>query len=119
MPRLARLGLRLRVRGALRKLKAWARSCPSNFAAHALIAEAELARIRGQGARADARFEHAIAAARAHGNARREALALELSAGHARTAGNAEKAAQRLKEAISAYRRWGALAKADALERAT
>ena len=32
-----RLVLRFQVRGALRKLRAWARSCPANFAAHALI----------------------------------------------------------------------------------
>jgi predicted ATPase len=118
-PWLARLGLRLRVHGALRKLKAWARSCPANFEAHALIVEAELARIRGQGARADECFERATSAARTHGSARREALALELSAAHARAAGDTAKAGQRTTEATSAYERWGALAKVEALQRAT
>jgi predicted ATPase len=112
-----RLGLRLRVRAAARKLRAWARSCPHNFAAHALIVEAELARIRGRSAQADACFERAIAAARAHGSARREALAMELGAAHARAAGDEAKADERRRDAVSAYRRWGALAKADALER--
>jgi predicted ATPase len=115
----ARLALRLAVHGALRKLKAWATSCPANFEAHALIIEAELARIRGNGARADACFERAITAARTHRSPRREALALELAAAHARATGETAKAEERRLEAVAAYRRWGASAKADVLERAT
>jgi predicted ATPase len=114
-----RLGLRLRVYGALRKLRAWAASCPANFAAHALIVEAEHARIRGKRARADECFERAIATARVRGSPRREALALERAAAHALAAGETAKAAQRRAEAIAAYRRWGASAKADALEERT
>ncbi len=115
----ARLRLRFAVAGALRKLKAWAHSCPTNFAAHALIVEAELARIRGNHARAETCFERAVTAARTYRSPKRGGLALELGAAHARAMGWPEKAAAREAEAIALYRRWGAAAKVEAIERRT
>ncbi len=114
---LARLRLRFAIARTLRKLNAWARSCPPNFAAHARIIEAELARVRGDAAQADVCFERALTAARTYGSAKREALALELAAAHARARGEHAKGAEREREAIAAYRRWGAEAKAERLER--
>jgi hypothetical protein len=111
---LSRFSLRWRVGRELRKLRAWAKSCPANFDAHAAIIEAELARIRGQRRAAEC-FGRAVRIAKEHGDAKREALALEL---WARGEGGAPAARARTAEAIDAYRRWGALAKADALDRA-
>jgi hypothetical protein len=111
----ARFARRRSVARELRRLGAWARSCPSNFAVHAAIVEAELARIRGDEQAGDC-FERAVAIAREHGDAKREALALELWAADTRLRGDADGAAERTRSAIEAYRRWGALAKAAALE---
>ena len=113
---LARFLLRRRVGRELRRLRAWARSCPANFDAHAAIVEAELARMGGQ-RRASACFERAVRIAKEHGDAKREALALELWSKWAEEGGDSSTAEGRMGEAIDAYRRWGAVAKAEALAR--
>ena len=112
----ARFFLRRRVARELRRLRAWARSCPANFDAHAAIVEAELARIGGQ-RRAPVCFERAVRIARDHGDAKREALALELWSRWAAQGGDTSTAEARARAAVEAYRRWGALAKAEALAR--
>jgi hypothetical protein len=113
--RLDRWALRRRVAGSVKKLEAWARSSPANFEAHALVAAAELRRIRGRAAAATACFERAVRAARTGGTVQREALACELAAAHARAIGDAPSSERYTRAAIDAYRRWGAKAKVDAL----
>jgi hypothetical protein len=107
-----------RARIALRKVARCARHCPRNFEAHALIGDAELARARGDHARAKERFTDAIAAARAHQTLKHEALALELAAELHRECADAVHADALEQQAMETYRRWGANAKAEALDRA-
>jgi predicted ATPase len=114
----ARLGLRLAIAAKARKLRAWARSCSSNFSAHLAIVEGELARVRGRAAQARRSFERAVTAARAHDDTKRESLALELTAAHERASGDAVAAARAATEASRAYLRWGTEAKATAVAHA-
>jgi predicted ATPase len=100
---------------ASRKLDAWARSCPANFEPHAAIVRAELLRLAAPAPIAAAAYETAIAAARRHGQPKREAIACELAERHARTMGDALAARQYRRAAVDAYRRWGATAKAEML----
>ena len=97
------------------QLDAWARSCPDNYLAHALLVHAELMRVVGRRRQAEGAYRGAIAAARGLGATKREALALELAARHAAARRDAALAERRWREAIVAYRRWGAATKADAL----
>jgi predicted ATPase len=106
----------IQVAGAARQLDACARSCPANFEPYALIVRAELARIRGRGQQASRAYERAIASARTHGTPKREAMACELAMAHARTLGDRTESERYRLQAIEAYRRWGATAKANDLE---
>lgn len=106
-----RVALRARLAWGVRRLEAWARSAPKNFEPHHLIARAELARVRGEGA-ARERFQMAIASARTHGAVLREAMALELAARHAEAIADGGAAGLRA-DAVEAYRRCGAVAKAE------
>jgi predicted ATPase/signal transduction histidine kinase/serine/threonine protein kinase len=101
----------------LAHLAAVARSCPANFASrHALVA-AELARIEGRESQALDHYEQAISAAHEHGQIQFEALANELAGRHHLRRGRATAARPYLAGAITAYERWGALAKVAALRR--
>ena len=115
----ARGGARWRLlRGARRHLKTLRKFCkhsPENHLHRVALIEAELARVSGQEARARASYEEAIAAARAHEYVNDEALALELSARFYAERGNEIVARAYRNEAIYAYERWGAQAKADLL----
>jgi serine/threonine protein kinase len=111
-----RARLRWSLARRVRALRTWAAGCPQNFETHYRIALAELTRVRGDAWAAETRFEEAIAATRAHGSVLREGLALELAMDLARQQGQAAKAAALRTEAIAAYRRCGANAKAKRLE---
>jgi hypothetical protein len=87
-----------------------------NFAPHAELASAELARMRGDADGADAAYDRAVTASRASHAPKREALALELAAAHLRPRDPA-RAARLAEDAARAYRRWGAAAKADRMAR--
>jgi hypothetical protein len=100
----------------LRALDAWASSCPANFEAHALLARAELLRVTGRGRAAAAAYERAAASARAHGSAKREAVAYELAMRHAKAGGREGDAGRYRILAAAAYRRWGATARAEEIE---
>ncbi len=113
--RVERVRLLARIVDGVRKLRAWARSCPENYEAHALIATAELERVLGRDRAAERSFRRAAGTARGHGSAKREAMALELAAGHAAARGDQASAARLLKDAAVSYRRWGAVTKADSL----
>ena len=99
------------------KLAHFAEACPQNFAAHHRLAAAEMARVHGDRARAIAEYANAIEAARSSGTRKREALALELTSRFYRAEERTAEADTYLAQAISAYRLWGASAKADALAR--
>jgi hypothetical protein len=100
----------------LRKLRGWGANCPSNFAAHHLLAEAEVARARGATEDAAVYADRAVTAAHVHHSPKREALALELSALLAREQGNVARARELRAASALAYRRWRADAKAKVLE---
>jgi hypothetical protein len=102
---------------AARKLDAWARSCPESFAPHAALLRAELLRISAPSPIASAAYETAIAMARRCGAPKRVAIACELAERHARAGGDAGSARAYYRQAIDAYVRWGATAKAEALRR--
>jgi predicted ATPase/tRNA A-37 threonylcarbamoyl transferase component Bud32 len=112
---LKRLRWRWILARGVRKLRAWAAGCPANFEPHYLIARAELARVHGRTAQADAYFDAAIASARERGAGLREGLALELASLFADRRGDTHKGARLREEAREAYRRCGATAKANTL----
>jgi hypothetical protein len=111
-----RVVLRWKMARCVRRLRAWAESSPWNFEPHHLIARAELARVRGDAAEADACLASAAEAVRARGGGVREGLALELASENAARRGEGERAATLREAALMAYRRCGAEAKARALE---
>jgi hypothetical protein len=100
----------------LKKLHVWANNCPENHASYYKIVAAEVGRVRGRADEAEHEYAHAIQAAREHPCAKREALALELAARFFRGRGRTADADAHLRDAIAAYRRWGATAKGTALE---
>jgi predicted ATPase/serine/threonine protein kinase len=98
-----------------RKLHAWARSCPENFEAQWLLAAAEEARTRGAHDEAAALYERTVRAARDHNSPKREALALERMAQLFAERQESARATGHAREAMDAYHRWGAAAKAAAI----
>jgi predicted ATPase/signal transduction histidine kinase len=104
-----------RVAVNVRKLTAWAESCPANFAHKLLLVRAELERARGQAVRAMALFEQAITLARHSGFAIDEALALELAGRCHLEQGLPMSASAFVQKAAAAWSRWGADAKVEAL----
>jgi predicted ATPase len=111
-----RARLRWTIARGVRKLRSWAEACPENFEPHYLIALAELTRVRGDLSATESAFERAIASARARGAVLREGLSLELAMAWAIGAGNGARGEQLRVEAIDAYRRCGAMAKAEVLK---
>lgn len=108
--------LRREARAHAAKLAKWGEHAPMNYAhKHDLVA-AELARVGGDGARARDLYDRAIEGATRHGYAQESALACELAARFHRSAGRRELADWYLGRAHEGYLRWGAIAKADALE---
>jgi predicted ATPase/serine/threonine protein kinase len=95
-----------------RKLRAWARSCPENFEAQWLLAAAEEARTRGAHEEAAAMYERTVRAARDYNRPKREALALERMAQLFAERQDSSRATGHALEAMDAYHRWGAAAKA-------
>jgi hypothetical protein len=99
-----------------KKLAHFARACPANFESHAQLAQAERARVHGDVAAAADHYTRAIEAARAYGAVKREALALELASRFYRAQGRSSEADAHRVEAVAAWRRLGASAKADATD---
>lgn len=79
---------------------------------------AELLRVTGDHAGAQAAYAHAIQLTRSLGSAHEQAIACELAAGHARESGDGAAMRSHLRAAHRAYWRWGAVAKARSLEEA-
>jgi signal transduction histidine kinase len=98
------------------ELDVWAANCPENFRHKHLIVAAELARLKEQPLQAGTMYDEAIEAARREGFLQDEALANELAGRFYRALDRKRIAALYLSAAIRAYARWGATAKAKALE---
>jgi hypothetical protein len=114
--RFARVRLVARVAAHLRAFERWAASCPENFDSYRALIAAELDRMHGRRS-TRARYAEAIAVASRVGCPERGAVARErLGAFIVDEEGPGPAAAARIDEAILAYRRLGAYAKASALE---
>ncbi len=99
---------RAHLHSRLGRLQLWARACPENFAARALLAGAELARAEGRPDQAFLLYQRAIEVARAQGQLRLEALALERAGRHLRAAQSPVLSDMYIRAARDAYGRWGA-----------
>ena len=102
------------VRGHLDVLRSLAAVGPGNHAHRVSLVEGELARVRGAPDEALAHFASAARHAADHGFQHEEALAHELAARVLAAEGRPARDA--LQRACSAYRRWGAMAKAAQLD---
>ncbi|AUX22502.1 uncharacterized protein SOCEGT47_030050 [Sorangium cellulosum] len=115
-PPAAQAELRRALSGHEAQLRAWAESCPDNFAGkHALVA-AERARVEGRPEDAAALYDRAIMAFRESRFIHQEALASELAARFYLDRGYTGLPGLYLREAVAAYARWGASAKVRQLE---
>jgi predicted ATPase/HPt (histidine-containing phosphotransfer) domain-containing protein len=99
------------------KLALWASHCPANFDNRYLLVSAEMARIAGSEMDAMRDYDAAIASARRHGFVQNAALAAELAAAFYRARGADKVALAYAREALLAYRQWGAHGKVRQLER--
>jgi predicted ATPase/signal transduction histidine kinase len=97
-------------------LSRWSTNAPQNFAHKHLLVMAEVARVEGRGLDAAELYEQAIAAAGEQRFIQDEALAHELAGRFHRVQGRERFARRYLRGAVEAYQRWGARAKACALE---
>jgi len=102
---------------ALKSLRHAAKHGATFAEAKVMILEAELARVQGQMSLALERWERAAETARRLGYANDEALAYELAARACETQGRADFTKLFARNAYEAYLRWGAVAKANQLER--
>jgi predicted ATPase/signal transduction histidine kinase len=98
------------------RLDLWATHCPENYRHKHVLVRAELARLRDQPQEAGALYDQAIDASRREGFLQDEALANELAGRFYRAIDRKRIAALYMNAAVRAYARWGATAKADALE---
>ena len=96
-------------------LRKWATLCPENHAHRLALLTAELADLRGDVATALDRYEEAIEGARSQGFLQNHAVACELYGAFHLRAGRARAARPSLVDAVRAYERWGATAKAKRL----
>jgi len=99
------------------QLRRWAATCPRSYFHLSALVRAEIARIDGRIDEAAATYEGAILAARECGAVHVEALAHERASAAFWKRGFAVAAELHLREARSAYARWGALAKVEQLDR--
>ncbi len=98
------------------QLAAWAAGCPENFAHLHLLVSAELARCESRAEEAAGLYDQAIDAARRGGFVQDEALGNELAGRFYRARARRRIARLYLRAAVEGYARWGAGAKAAALE---
>ncbi|WP_322032586.1 AAA family ATPase [Paraburkholderia sp. J76] len=98
------------------QLRMWANLCPANFAAHAALVGAEIARVEGRVVDAEMLFEQAIDSAKEGGFTHHEALANELASRFYAARGLGRIARVYMQDAHYGYLRWGANGKARQLE---
>jgi predicted ATPase/signal transduction histidine kinase len=94
----------------------WAGHCPDNYQHKHLLLQAELARVQARPYEAAERYDEAIEAAAQQGFLQDQALASELCGRFHRGLGRRRFAGLYLNQALAIYLRWGARAKAEALE---
>lgn len=97
-------------------LEKYASRCPENFSPHYRLVSAELHRLKGQDPEALADYERAVSAARASEFLGVEAVACEQAFRFLQAEGRHLQASAYLLEALYAYERWGATAKARLLQ---
>lgn len=112
-----RMALLKSVRQYRRKLKKMAAGAPKNFKYRLDLVSAELLSLKGKRDAAERGYEEAAAGAAASGLIQDQALARELFAAHWGRLGESERQRECLREARDLYRRWGAAAKVEELER--
>jgi len=100
----------------LGRLQVWAQNAPYLFAAHHMIAAAEIARVRGHSEQASAQFRDAIELSATAACPREHALANELLAKLCIERGQPTAAELFMRAAYASYARWGAAAKCRDLE---
>ena len=100
-----------RLRKNLEQLQLWARHCPENFEHQQLLVAAELARLEERPLEALELYDQAIAAAREQGFVQHQAVASESAARFWLGRRKKHLALPYLRQARSAYERWGATAK--------
>ena len=93
------------------KLAQWSTHCPANYRHKYLLIVAEVARLEGKHDEATDAFDRAIAAARAEGFSRDEAIAAERCARFHLEKGRQKIARVYMTDAYAGYVRWGATAK--------
>jgi predicted ATPase/signal transduction histidine kinase len=98
------------------QLGVWSEHAPQTYAQKHLLVEAEIARVERRALDAAELYERAIEAAANQHFLQDEALANELAGRFHRAERRPRYARQYLLRAIEGYQRWGAKAKADALE---
>ncbi|MEM7129238.1 MAG: AAA family ATPase [Chloroflexota bacterium] len=98
------------------KMKLWAENAPMNYLHKYYLVEAEHARISGKNMEARDYYDRAIALAQEHEYLNEVSLAFELAARFYLDKGESRLAGHYMREAYSAYQRWGALAKVKDLE---
>ncbi len=108
--------LRAAITAGERQLAGWAAGCPENYRQKWLLLQAELARIEQRPFEAAELYDEAIETAGRQAFLRDEALAAELAGRFHRAQGRKRFAGLYLGQALEAYLRWGARAKAEALE---
>ncbi len=99
-----------------KRMKIWADNCPENFLHQYLLIAAEIARISGKERNAIELYERAAKSAHDNGFVHDEAIANELTAKFYLSRGPETIGTAYLKNAFHGYLKWGAFAKADALE---
>jgi tetratricopeptide (TPR) repeat protein len=100
----------------LKLMKKWAGFCSENFEHKLLLMEAEMARIEDESEKALRLYEEAIASAHEAGFPLNAALAGELAGRFELERGREDEAVSLLRSARKGYAKWGAHAKAEALD---
>lgn len=99
-----------------RQLQVWADLCGQNYASHATLVQAEMARVEGRALDAEQHYEQALHLAQSSGFVHIEALANELASRFYTDRQLMKIARMYLQDARYAYQRWGADGKVRQLE---
>jgi len=100
----------------MNKFRIWADNCPENFEHKYLLASAELARINGHSIHALKLYDQAIVASQTGNFLQWEGITNERAYGYWLELGNEHIAFRYWQEAYICYKRWGAVAKVNAME---
>ncbi len=112
-----RRAIRKRVAANRKRLKKWSDWAPANYSHKFCLVEAELARVRGRHDDAERLFDRAIELAGKEGYIREQAIANERAAVFYLDRDRKTVAKAYIKEARYLYKRWGAAAKVESLDR--